>query len=131
MTDRHLPPAAYAGARGDSARNRRGQRCRALLLVATLGIPAGATTEPPVADPGSSPEMAAMTFTVDSGGELSTGDGLALLGAFGQPDAGEAMGVGTGLLLVGGFWTPQSSAASIFDDGFESGDTTTWSETTP
>jgi hypothetical protein len=63
-------------------------------------------------------------YTVDGGGGESAGSGYALRGTVGQPDCGESSQ--GDVAMAGGFW-PFISSAPIFADGFEWGDTRSWS----
>ncbi len=69
--------------------------------------------------------------TLDGGGSTigSFGGDFELAGTVGQPDAGPS--AEADFELIGGFWVnlPNPEAA-IFEDGFESGDTSAWSGTT-
>jgi hypothetical protein len=69
--------------------------------------------------------------TVDGGGGFSANGEFEVDGTAGQPDAGYASGESAsevGLAVVGGYWGLVPEEA-IFDDGFESGDTSAWSAT--
>lgn len=66
------------------------------------------------------------SFSIDNGAfRLSDGD-FALSGIAGQADAGVV--VGGSFVLKGGFLTQSSSVDILFADGFESGDTSRWSD---
>jgi hypothetical protein len=65
-------------------------------------------------------------WTVDGGGGASSGGGYQLGAVIGQPDAG--VHAGGDYELEGGFW-PGVSPLLVFADGFESGDTSRWSQT--
>lgn len=62
-------------------------------------------------------------FTIDGGEMTSTGGDFALSGTIGQPDVGEL--IGGDFALAGGFWVI-TKISDIFEDGFESGDTSRW-----
>jgi hypothetical protein len=47
-------------------------------------------------------------YTIDGGGDTSTGSGYTLVGTIGQSDAGAAMN-GNGFTLNGGFWISGAS----------------------
>lgn len=65
------------------------------------------------------------TWSVDAGGGQSIGGGFALVAAIGQPDAGV---VSQGdIVLAGGLWAGALDTGAIFSNGFESGDTDSWS----
>ena len=75
------------------------------------------------ASAGRADEMSA--WSIDGGGGQSSGGGFALTAAIGQPDAGVlAQG---GAVLAGGLWAGALDSGSIFFNGFESGDTSSWS----
>lgn len=67
--------------------------------------------------------MGISKWTVDAGGGAMAGGAFALAGTAGQPDAGFMTG---DYDLNGGFW---GEAIIIFRDGFETGDTSRWSQT--
>jgi len=70
--------------------------------------------------------------TIDAGGGVSSAATLTLMGSIGQPDAALAENGTDGFLLVGGFRGRGAFAPGVlFRDGFETGDTTRWSETEP
>jgi hypothetical protein len=72
------------------------KRMQNRLAVAALSIGSVAMSALAMADDVS-------WFTVDGGGNTSSGGGFALSGTIGQPDAGMAM-TGDGFELFGGFW---------------------------
>lgn len=64
-------------------------------------------------------------WSVDGGGDHSTGGDFALTAAIGQPESGAT---GTcSQALDGGLWSGVLSSVALFCDGFESGDTSAWS----
>lgn len=67
-------------------------------------------------------------FTIDGGGAASSGDRSEVAGTAGQPDA--VASSAAGLEIRGGFWSVLLTG-DIFSDGFESGDTSVWSQTIP
>lgn len=97
------------------------------FVVLTLA-PARATPEAGDGGQEVSSTPVAVVFTIDSGGGTSTAGELELTGTVGQPDTGVVYGVD--LVLAGGFWATVPSA-SIFADGFESGDLDAWSGSAP
>lgn len=64
-------------------------------------------------------------FSVDSGAFRLSGGEFTLSVVVGQADAG--VSTGGELVLNGGFLTPPGSVDVLFSDGFESGDTSQWS----
>ena len=52
-------------------------------------------------------------YTIDGGGDTSTGSGYALMGTIGQADAGLLM-TGGGYSLAGGFWTSGASQYQVY-----------------
>lgn len=62
--------------------------------------------------------------TLDGGGGLATAGQYTVIGTVGQTDAGAPM-LGGSYSVRGGFWTTAASA-SVFSDGFESGDLAAW-----
>lgn len=71
-------------------------------------------------------------WTQDSGGgDASVGGNYRLAGTAGQADAGVLLAAG-GFELRGGFWSGAGELASlIFEDGFETGNTSRWSIVVP
>ncbi len=66
-------------------------------------------------------------YSIDGGGtSASSGGVFQLNGTVGQPDAGVM--IGGEFKLTGGFWAITKSG-EVFEDGFESGSTSSWSET--
>jgi len=66
--------------------------------------------------------------SIDGGGGVSAGGSLSLIGAIGQPESGlSESGAQT---LAGGLWA-SSQTSHLFSDGFESGDTLQWSNSSP
>jgi hypothetical protein len=63
-------------------------------------------------------------WSVDGGGDTSTGAAFELIGTIGQPDAGRL--TGSNHVLNGGFCAG-IGRTEIFTDGFESGDFSRWS----
>ena len=68
----------------------------------------------------SSEDFRITKFTIDGGGELSSGDGFSLVGTIGQPDANRQVSTGSGFALAGGFWANAVVLDMIFKDSFES-----------
>ena len=70
--------------------------------------------------------------TIDGGGAASGAPTWSLVGSQGQPDAGDQNAGGT-FDLLGGFWpgVRHLRASMIFGDGFETGNTSAWSNTQP
>lgn len=68
-------------------------------------------------------------YSIDAGGGTSMGGAFALSGTIGQPDA--AFLAGGVFFLTGGLWAVAADSAMLFGDGFESGNTDTWSATNP
>lgn len=64
-------------------------------------------------------------WSVDSGGGESNGENFSLTAAIGQPDAGQLSQGNT--VLDGGLWVGAVDLQVIFNDGFETGDTSGWS----
>ena len=77
------------------------KRCKHLMRVLVLEL-ALALAVNPLAHAQSGGGYDLTWSTVASGGGRSTGDGYALNGSIGQPDAGAAL-TGGGYMLVGGF----------------------------
>jgi hypothetical protein len=69
-------------------------------------------------------------YSMDAGGGESAGGQFHLLGTIGQPDAAVLTNAGAGFTLVGGFRGRLTDFA-LFRDGFESGDSSRWSDTIP
>jgi hypothetical protein len=68
-------------------------------------------------------------FSIDAGGRTSTGGTFRVEGTLGQPDTSIVMSGDLTLISFGGFRQPLGP--SIFADGFESGDTSEWSNAVP
>lgn len=69
-------------------------------------------------------------FTIDGGGRRSSAGSFSLEGTIGQPDADYA--AGGHFDLLGGYREDLGTRVSpIFSDGFESGNTASWSITVP
>ncbi len=66
--------------------------------------------------------------SIDGGGGVSTGGSLSLIGAIGQPESGRSENGAQA--LSGGLWA-SSQTSHLFSDGFESGDTLQWSNSSP
>jgi hypothetical protein len=66
--------------------------------------------------------------SVDGGGGISSSGNLSLIGAIGQPESGLSAG-GT-QALAGGLWA-STQTSHLFSDGFESGDTLQWNNSSP
>ena len=78
---------------------------------------------------GTTYELLWRSFEAASHGSFADA-GLNLVGSSGQPDASAALG--GGYRFQGGFWAGLAPLSSeIFEDGFESGDTSAWSVTVP
>ena len=109
-------------------------RTRVVVLVLAIVLPpyaAASEAENPgsdapsstVVNSGRADEMSA--WSVDAGGGQSSGGVFELTAAIGQPDAGVVAQGGTA--LAGGLWAGAVDSGSIFSNGFESGDTGSWS----
>ena len=74
-------------------------------------------------------DFAIVRATIDGGGSTERSpDPVLVRGTIGQPDAGASYkGI---YYLTGGFWSTQERLGIFFIDGFESGDTSSWSTTT-
>lgn len=72
-------------------------------------------------------DFAIVRATIDGGGSTERSpDPILLRGTIGQPDAGASYkGI---YYLKSGFWSTQGRLGIFFIDGFESGDTSSWSE---
>lgn len=66
--------------------------------------------------------------SIDGGGGVSASGSLSLIGVIGQPESGLSAG-GT-QVLVGGLWASDQTS-HLFSDGFESGDTLQWNNSSP
>ncbi len=66
--------------------------------------------------------------SIDGGGAVSTGGSLSLIGAIGQPESG--LSEYGAQALAGGLWA-SSQTSHLFSDGFESGDTLLWNNSSP
>lgn len=66
-----------------------------------------------------------VAWSVDSGGDESSGGSFALTATIGQPDAGTSSQGGT--VLDGGLWAGVANHGFIFGNGFEDGSTGSWS----
>jgi hypothetical protein len=119
-----------------------------LLLALALAVaghgaagecpPGSPDREPPVsarvarvsADAKTLPALELSWWSVDGGGGASGGGTYAVTGAIGQPDAGTS--TSCWLAFDGGLWSGAAGGGSpIFCNGFETGDTSQWSSTTP
>ncbi len=70
-------------------------------------------------------------YSIDGGGGTSSGDDFQLIGSVGQPDAGTVL-EGDDYGLTGGVMAVVAPLQGIlFCDGFESGDASSWSSSTP
>jgi len=109
-------------------------RTRVVVLVMAVVLPPYAAASEPespgsdapssaVVNSGRADEMSA--WSIDGGGGQSSGGGFALTATIGQPDAGVLAQGGT--VLAGGLWAGVLDSGSIFFNGFESGDTGSWS----
>lgn len=68
-------------------------------------------------------------FTVDGGGGAASGGVFAVDSSVGQPDAGDLASGDLEWIVLGGF--RESLGNVLFEDGFESGDTSAWSAEVP
>lgn len=103
------------------------------VLAVAVVIPLAAATETGTPEPGANSTAAVedgrvdemSAWSVDSGGGESSGGDFSLIAAIGQPDAGVLSGGGA--VLAGGVWAGEMNLGFVFGDGFESGDTGSWS----
>lgn len=68
-------------------------------------------------------------FTVDGGGGRAAGGPFAVDSSIGQPDAGDLASGDLEWILLGGF--REDLGNLLFEDGFESGDSSAWSAEVP
>ena len=84
-----------------------------IVLVLLIGISAANAqrANDPVAPKSGSSDLS--WYTIDGGGDTSTGSGYTLVGTIGQSDAGAAMN-GNGFTLNGGFWIGGASQYHVY-----------------
>lgn len=115
---------------------RRGDRGAALAsgktLRSTLSIVVRAAVALLLAAPLPAQVLSVPWQTSDTGGGALAGGVYGLDGTVGQPDAGVPPTGGI-YQVAGGFWPGAAVLASglLFSDGFESGSTAAWSQTSP
>ncbi|MEM9557115.1 MAG: hypothetical protein AAGC60_22850 [Acidobacteriota bacterium] len=101
------------------------RRAPVALALLVLGLAAGLGALPAAAQSGGVYEIT--RSTVDGGGSMDRSTGSIIVrGSIGQPDVG-ASAAGD-RLVAGGFWASGRSLGALFRDGFETGDTSAWSQ---
>ena len=73
------------------------------------------------------PSYTIRAWTAEGGGGEASGGNFGVRGSIGQPEPFTSEG--GRFRLQGGFWPVRALDDSIFEDGFESGDTGGWSTT--